>query len=355
MMPEAAPARRRRSARWPSEGEARPAGAMPARPAWRPCSWLASACSALPPGAVGLSGQTPNFGFRIPDFKIENSVFESGVSSPVPGHARIRMRVSVCAYPGAGAGEGVPAALRAPVLTGGFSVWLALAYGVCSVAFAVWPQAHSGEASALAQWPIRPGAVRTGRERERKRAQTVWRGGFRRGRVRPTPIPPGRLLTSDCRGSASPRGDSALAATSAGSSGQSAWAWSAAADSAFRAPLAPVWPKAIARQAPMGLGSALWPLGFGTWPWRCRLCPFLLSSPLHLAQARLGAQAPRCPGVQVSRCPGAADATGAPGAWGSGPRPACPGPLALPHPFPSGSALVRLPQAIAPPEVARRA
>lgn len=138
-------------------------------------------------------------------------------------------------------------------------------------------------------------------ERERKRAQTVWRGGFRRGRVRPTPIPPGRLLTSDCRGSASPRGDSALAATSAGSSGQSAWAWSAAADSAFRAPLAPVWPKAIARQAPMGLGSALWPLGFGTWPWRCRLCPFLLSSPLHLAQARLGAQAPRCPGVQVSR------------------------------------------------------
>ena len=94
MMPEVAPARRRRSARWPSEGEARPAGAMPAWPAWRPCSWLASACSALPPGAVGLSGQTPNFGFRIPDFKIENSVFESGVSSPVPGHARIRMRVS---------------------------------------------------------------------------------------------------------------------------------------------------------------------------------------------------------------------------------------------------------------------
>ena len=234
------------------------------------------------------------FEFRISKLKIQFLNLEFQVPCP-------DMRVSVCAYPGAGAGEGVPAALRAPVLTGGFSVWLALAYGVCSVAFAVWPQAHSGEASALAQWPIRPGAVRTGRERERKRAQTVWRGGFRRGRVRPTPIPPGRLLTSDCRGSASPRGDSALAATSAGSSGQSAWAWSAAADSAFRAPLAPVWPKAIARQAPMGLGSALWPLGFGTWPWRCRLCPFLLSSPLHLAQARLGAQAPRCPGVQVSR------------------------------------------------------
>ena len=267
------------------------------------------------------------------------------------------MRVSVCAYPGAGAGEGVPAALRAPVLTGGFSVWLALAGS------GVWRLlcGFCGLAPGAQRRGQCPGAMadsargRPDGKRERKRAQTVWRGGFRRGRVRPTPIPPGRLLTSDCRGSASPRGDSALAATSAGSSGQSAWAWSAAADSAFRAPLAPVWPKAIARQAPMGLGSALWPLGFGTWPWRCRLCPFLLSSPLHLAQARLGAQAPRCPGVQVSRCPGAADATDAPGAWGSGPRPACPGPLALPHPFPSGSALVRLPQAIAPPEVARRA
>ena len=347
-MPEAAPARRRRSARWPSEGEARPAGAMPGM-------------AAMLLAGVRMFGSAPRrsrpqrsdprisvFEFRISKLKIQFLNLEFQVPCP-------DMRVSVCAYPGAGAGEGVPAALRAPVLTGGFSVWLALAYGVCSVAFAVWPQAHSGDAGTLAQWPIRPGAVRTGRERERKRAQTVWRGGFRRGRVRPTPIPPGRLLTSDCRGSASPRGDSALAATSAGSSGQSAWAWSAAADSAFRAPLAPVWPKAIARQAPMGLGSALWPLGFGTWPWRCRLCPFLLSSPLHLAQARLGAQAPRCPGVQVSRCPGAADATGAPGAWGSGPRPACPGPLALPHPFPSGSALVRLPQAIAPPEVARRA
>ena len=139
IIPEAAPARRRRSACWPSEGEARPAGAILALEGegrhGTPCPWLASACSALSPGAVDLSGQTPNFGFRIPDFKIENSVFESGVSSPVPGHARIRMRVSVCAYPGAGAGEGNPAAPRAPVLTGGFSVWLALACGACSVAF----------------------------------------------------------------------------------------------------------------------------------------------------------------------------------------------------------------------------
>ena len=187
------------------------------------------------------------------------------------------MRVSVCAYPGAGAGEGVPAALRAPVLTGASaSGWL------WRMASALWPLRSGPRRTAARPVPWRNGRFGPGpsgrEERERKRAQTVWRGGFRRGRVRPTPIPPGRLLTSDCRGSASPRGDSALAATSAGSSGQSAWAWSAAADSAFRAPLAPVWPKAIARQAPMGLGSALWPLGFGTWPWRCRLCPFLLSS-----------------------------------------------------------------------------
>lgn len=130
-----------------------------------------------------------------------------------------------------------------------------------------------------------------------------------------------------------------------GSSGQSAWAWSAAVDPAFRAPLAPVWPKAIAQ--PMGLGFTLWPLGFGAWPWRCRLCRPLLSLPLPLAQARLGAQVPRCPGVQAQATPPwlrAADATDAPGAWRSGPRPACPGPLASPHPFPSGSALVRLPR-----------
>lgn len=136
----------------------------------------------LCPGA-GASGQTPNFGFRIPDFKIENSVFESGVSSPVPGHARIRMRVSVCAYPGARAGEGNPAAPRAPVLTGGFSVWLALACGACSVASAVWPQAHSGDAGTLAQWPIRPGAVRTG-QREEEGADGLARG------ISPCPRPP---------------------------------------------------------------------------------------------------------------------------------------------------------------------
>ena len=267
----------------------------------------------------------------------------------MPGHARIRMRVSRRRR-GGGSSRCAPGSSLDWGLQrlAGSGVWRLLC-GLCGLA---------PGAQRRGQCPGAMADSARGRpdgKRERKRAQTVWRGGFRRGRVRPTPIPPGRLRTSDCRGSASPRGDSALAATSAGSSGQSAWAWSAAADSAFRAPLAPVWPKAIARQAPMGLGSALWPLGFGTWPWRCRLCPFLLSSPLHLAQARLGAQAPRCPGVQVSRCPGAADATDAPGAWGSGPRPACPGPLALPHPFPSGSALVRLPQAIAPPEVVRRA
>ena len=106
IIPEAAPARRRRSACWPSEGEARPAGAMHGLwrgegrhgmpcPGWRPHVWL---CPQAQSASV-VSGQTLNFGFRIPDFKIENSVFESGVSSPVPGHARIRIRVSVCAYP----------------------------------------------------------------------------------------------------------------------------------------------------------------------------------------------------------------------------------------------------------------
>ena len=92
MMPEAAPARRRRSARWPSEGEARPAGAMPGMAAMLLAGvrMFGSAPQAQSASAV----RPPNFGFRIPDFKIENSVFESGVSSPVPGHARIRMRVS---------------------------------------------------------------------------------------------------------------------------------------------------------------------------------------------------------------------------------------------------------------------
>lgn len=199
MMPEAAPARRRRSVRWPSEGEARPAGAMPAfgggRPVWRPCSWLASACSALPPGAVGLSGQTPNFGFRIPDFKIENSVFESGVSSPVPGHARIRMRVSrrrhgggeSCCAPGSSLDWGLQRLAGSGVRR--------LLCGLCGLApGAQRRRRHSGAMADSARG--RPDG-----KRERKRAQTVWRGGFRRGRVRPTPIPPGRLLTSDCRGS----------------------------------------------------------------------------------------------------------------------------------------------------------
>ena len=204
IIPEAAPARRRRSACWPSEGEARPAGAILALEGegrhGTPCPWLASACSALSPGAVGLSGQTPNFGFRIPDFKIENSVFESGVSSPVPGHARIRMRVSVCAYPGARAGERNPAAPRAPVLTGGFSVWLALAYGACSMAFcslAPGAQRRGQRPGAMADSALgRPDRAGRGRGRRRSGAAE-----FRRGRVRSTLIPPGcPPVAADLRG-----------------------------------------------------------------------------------------------------------------------------------------------------------
>ena len=185
----------------------------------------------------------------------------------MPGYARIRMRVSVCAYPGARAGERNPAAPRAPARlapSASGRLWRAAPALWPS---AVWPQAHSGEASAMAQWPIRPRAVRTGRERGRGRRRSG-AAEFRRGHVRPTLIPPGRLLTSDCRGSARRQRISRHA--NAGS-GQSAWAWSAAADSAFRAHWLQSGPKPLRSQ--WDWASALWPLGFGAWPWRLRPLP----------------------------------------------------------------------------------
>lgn len=140
------------------------------------------------------------FEFRISKLKIQFLNLEFQVPCP-------DMRVSVCAYPGAGAGEGDPAAPRAPVLTGGFkppvtggfSVWLALAYGVCSVAFcSLAPGAqrrrrHSGAMADSAR------AVRTGREREEEGADGLARRNFA---VDTSAQPQSRLAVSSRRGSA---------------------------------------------------------------------------------------------------------------------------------------------------------
>lgn len=226
------------------------------------------------------------------------------------------MRVSVCAYPGARAGEGDPAAPRAPVLTGGFSVWLTLACGVCSVAFcglAPGAQRRRRHSGAMAD-SARGRPDRAGRGRGRRQSGAA---EFRHGHVRPTLIPPGCLLTSDCRGSVRRQRISRHVCRKF---------WPKRLGMVRRSgpglpcPLAPVWPKAIAQ--PGANGPGLRALAFRLWRMALALLP-LPSPPLPSSSFSPGASG--CPGVQVSRCPGvqaqatppwlrAADATDAPGA-----------------------------------------
>lgn len=123
-------------------------------------------------------------------------------------------------------------------------------------------------------------------------------------------------------------------------------------------PSVPHWlqpgPKPLRARRQRAWASVLWPLGFGAWPWRLRPLPsLLLSSFSPDASGCPGVQVSRCPGVQVSRRSGTPRTRLEPGGPDLAPpaqahwlRPAC---------SPSGSALVRLPQAIAPSGCARRA
>ena len=262
-------------------------------PGWRP--WLASACLALPPGAVGLSGQTPNFGFRIPDFKIENSVFESGVSSPVPGHARIRMRISVCAYPGARAGEGESRCALGSSLDWGLQ--RLAGSGVRRLLYGLLQSGPRRTAARPVPWRngrFCPGP--SGQGRERKRAQTVWRGG-----ISPWPRPPN---PNPAWPSSSRRG-------------------SARCQRISRHVCRKFWPKRLgmvrrsgpglpcpigsslaqSHCAPGANGPGLPHFGFRLWrmaPGAAAFAvPSSLSLPLPLAQAHLGVQVPRCPGAQA--------------------------------------------------------
>lgn len=127
----------------------------------------------------------------------------------------------------------------------------------------------------------------SGQGRERKRAQTVWRGGISPWPRSPNPNPAWPFPVA-----ADPRGDSALAATSAGSSGQSAWGMVRCSGPGLPCPIG----SSLAQShcAPGANGPRFRALAFRLWRMALALPP-LPFPPLLSSSFSLGASG--CPGA----------------------------------------------------------